>query len=564
MTGLAKLFALYRRVPSDDRPFCDRALESLSIRFEVDGGIDTIPREGPLVVVANHPFGAADGLVLLSLLNAVRPDVKVLANGWLRRIPELSTAIVAVDAFRSRRGIRGNAVALRRASRWVATGGALVVFPSGEVSHVEDPDGNVVDPPWNPAVASIVRHAAAGVVPVFVAGQNSRLFRRAGRVHARCRTALLGRELLRQAGRTIGVTVGPLISPARLAAFGDAAELTSYLRIRTYALSSRGAPSAIPGCRIAAAEPPEALARELAALDASQVLVRSGPFDVYVAAAAAIPAGLREIGRLRETAFRAAGEGAGRERDLDRFDVSYRHLFVWNRERREVAGAYRAGLSDEILPRDGANGLYTSTLFRYDDRLLQQIGPAIELGRAFVSPEYQKDYSPLLLLWKGIAAFVARKPRYRILFGPVSISNEYQSVSRQILARFLYATSYSASLGPFVEARNAPAFLRTRRDVRPVAGMMARTLADVGTLLSEIESDGKGVPVLLRQYMKLNARLLGFNVDPAFGNALDGLMLVDLADVDRAILSRYMGPDAAAAFLAHHGALVHTESRRAC
>ncbi len=297
-------------------------------------------------------------------------------------------------------------------------------------------------------------------------------------------------------------------------------------------------------------EPAAALAREISSLPESRHLLRSGAFTVCIAPSASLPHTLREVGRLREIAFRAVGEGSGGARDLDRFDEHYQHLIVWNHERQEVVGGYRIGQTDEILPRLGVAGLYTSTLFRYDPRLLADIGPALELGRAFVRPEYQRDYSPLLLLWKGIGTFVARNPRYRTLFGTVSISNDYQSLSQQILARFLYATSYRPDLAARVQARNPPPFLRAGRDVPAVAGRVARSIADVGAVVAGIEADGKGVPVLLRQYLKLNARLLGFNVDAAFGGVLDGLMMVDLLDVEREMLVRYMGKAGAATFLA--------------
>jgi hypothetical protein len=302
---------------------------------------------------------------------------------------------------------------------------------------------------------------------------------------------------------------------------------------------------------IAAGVPGSLLDAEVRSLPPDQRLYENAGMSVVVARAAQAPLAVGEIGRLRETTFRAAGEGTGKARDLDRFDEHYWHLFLWNGERQEIVGAYRMGATDEILAQRGVTGLYTSTLFRYERRLLDQINPALELGRSFVRAEYQRDHSSLMLLWKGIGRFISERPRYRMLIGPVSISNDYQSISRQILMAFLYATSFRADLAELVQARNPPTLGRADWE-HGLLSTVVKNLSQVGALLTEIESDGKGVPVLLRQYLKLNARLLGFNVDPAFGNALDGLMLADLLEVDRSILVRYMGEAGARAFLAHH------------
>lgn len=264
---------------------------------------------------------------------------------------------------------------------------------------------------------------------------------------------------------------------------------------------------------------------------------------------------LREIGRLREVTFRAAGEGTGREIDLDRFDAHYLHLFVWNATTRRVIGAYRMGQTDVLLDRFGVNGLYTSTLFRYSAKLMRQIDPALELGRSFVALEYQRDYSPLLLLWKGIGRFVTLHPRYRHLFGAVSISDEYQSTTRQLLMSFLRAHNFDHELAAHVRPKHPPRELRGFEAEVPNAAAVVSDLADVEELIGEIESDGRGVPVLLRQYLKLNARMLGFNVDSTFGDVLDGLVLVDLMRLEPPLLKRYLGRDGAAAFLEHQRAI---------
>jgi hypothetical protein len=298
------------------------------------------------------------------------------------------------------------------------------------------------------------------------------------------------------------------------------------------------------------AQDADALAKDVAALQPDRLLVESGRLRVYCAPASELPHLLPEIGRLREVTFRAVGEGTGLETDLDRFDEYYRHLFLWDVERRRVAGAYRLGMTSEILPAHGASGLYTRTLFRFDDRLLDEIGPALELGRSFVGEDYQRWFSPLLALWRGIGAFVARHPECRRVFGAVTISSRYDTLSRQLLVRFLSAAARRHRAARLVQPLRPLEASPAHAAVLETAAVT--TLEGVSGLMAAIEPDGEGVPVLVRQYLNLNARLLAFSLDPSFGDALDGLMLADLVDVPRAMLDRLMGRDRAAAFLAHH------------
>jgi putative hemolysin len=556
LLALPALAQVYRDLPEDGRPFWDRALAALEVEYDLLGSLSDIPATGPLVVVANHPYGGLDGLFLASVVCRVRPDVRLLGNRILGRIPEVRRASFLVDPFGHASSTAANAAAMKAALRWVGQGGALAVFPAGEVAHARGAGGRLVDQPWMDSIARLALRTGAAVVPMRFDGGNSRLFSTLGRVHPRLRTALLVRELLKQRRRTIPVRIGRPIPASRLTALATPSAITAFMRLRCESLAddrdagvSVRRPTPLP---IAAAESSDVIRREIESLPPSSVLGSTGSMTVCIAGAEEIPHALLEIGRLRETAFRAAGEGSGLARDLDEFDARYLHLIVWNQAASEIVGAYRVGRTDCLAPESGVDGLYTRTLFRYDARLLSELGPALELGRAFVRPEYQRDYSPLLLLWKGIGAYVARNPRYRRLFGTVSISADYKSLSQQLLAAFLYTTSFRDDLARWIEPKNPPAFLRGGRGMpRPVAAVV-RTIAEVGALIAEIEADGKGVPVLLRQYLKLNAKLLGFNVDDAFGGVLDGLMMVDLMELAPELRARYMGREGSETFAAYH------------
>ena len=542
MTGLMTLARIYKTAAAagDDTSFAARALAALDVTAHV-AGASNIPASGPLVVVANHPFGALDGLMLLDLLGRVRSDVKLLGNQWLAALPELRPHLLRVNVFGGRGAAHRNGLAFRESLQWLRRGACVALFPAGEVAHTVA-DGRVMDSPWRATAAELAVRTGAPVLPVFFSGANSPLFRAAGQLHPLLRTLLLPRELRAKRGSRVSVRIGAPMASAELAGCRDAGDRTAHLRAGVERLE--GPAAVAPRGDVAS------MAADVAALGTP--LLENGAYQVFCAQATALPALLPEIGRLREIAFRAVGEGTGRARDLDRFDRTYRHLFVWDRERQEIAGAYRLGATDEILASDGIAGLYTRTLFDFGEPLLTQIGPALELGRSFVAPAYQRDFSPLLLLWKGISRFVALHPRYRRLFGVVSISDAYESTSRQLMIKFLQTSRFDADLGRLVRAKNPPAPARDGL----VDSATVERLEDVSALIRGLEPDGKDVPVLLRQYLKLNARLLGFSVDRAFGNVLDGLVVVDLDDVEPAILARYMGRAEAEAFRASRNCAV--------
>lgn len=515
--GLSELRRLYAQtVEAPGTTFDARALHTLNIRFEAPH--EGIPATGPLIVAANHPTGAMDGLVLAETVRRRRSDVRILANRLLARIPELAESCFFVDPFGGPGAAGRSRAGLRSAHLWLRAGGALVMFPSGEVAGLEG------EAAWNEALGRLALATHARVLPVFLDAHNSRLFYTASRIHPQLRTALLARELLNKRGTRVRVFVGHSIEPRQIAAAGSPTAATNVVRAAVANLE--------PGCPIDA----RLLERDVAALPIEARLLSSGTLTVYCAGAANLPNVLREIGRLRELTFRAVGEGTGQPVDLDRFDDHYEHLFVWNHESREIVGAYRVGRTDRITRTYGIEGLYTRTLFRYDQRLLDRMGPAFELGRAFVRAEYQRSFNGLLLLWKGIGRLLAAAPEYQALFGPVSISSRYQDESQRLLRGFLAQHHLDRELDALVEAVN-PVTTRTA----PPRGTAA--IADVGeldVLIRRLEGT-QGMPVLLRQYLRLNATLLGFNVDPAFGEALDALMMVDVRRIPLPLRLRYLG-----------------------
>jgi len=572
IVGLNRLEDIYSEISqmTDDRGFIEKVLSQLNITWEVPPEhLERIPREHAAIVVANHPFGGIEGLILASVLRSVRPDVKFLANYLLSAIPDMRDLFFFVDPFGGKGAAARNVQPLVEAMRHVKGGGMLGVFPSGEVSHLHLRRREISDPPWSETVARVVRRTHAPVLPVYIRGANSLIFHLLGLIHPRLRTAMLAREMLKKRNSRVSLRVGNLVRFDKLDALGNDADIMSYLRLRTYILGNHGEmpgsrkrwfllPAALPRIEPPNDDPivepvePELLAAEVARLPADQLMVEQGPLQVYLARASQIPHLLREIGRLREITFREVGEGTGNAIDIDRFDEYYLHLFLWNREKNELVGAYRLGLVDKILRRHGKQGLYTSTLFEFNTKLLQCICPALELGRSFVRAEYQRNYAPLMLLWRGIGAFVVANPQHKILFGPVSINDRYNPASRQLIAAFLRQNNDLPHLAKLVKARNPLRVRRVRGWNHKAPNTGINDIGDIAALVSDIESDEKGIPILLKQYLKLSGNLLGFNIDPSFGDVLDGLILVDLTHTDPSILSRYLGKEGSESFLAYH------------
>ncbi len=552
---------------TDDRHFADKVLEVLNISYLVSAeDLARIPREGPVVVVANHPFGGIEGVILNALLNSIRKDVKLMANFLLEKLPALRESFIFVDPFGSESSAKANLKGLKESIHWLRNGHALGIFPAGEVSHIDLRRGGVTDPEWAGSIARLIRKTEAPVLPVFFHGSNGLLFNLLGLVHPRLRTAMLPSELMRKRDKEILIHIGNPIPFKKLERLTEDRDFMDYLRMRTYYLANR--PGESPKRRkflfpvrlmkskevpVAAPTPADLLARDINGLPLEQVLVEHGPLLVLYAQAAQIPNVLREIGRLREATFREADEGTGQAIDIDRFDDYYVHLFVWQKEKREIVGAYRLGQTDVIMDRLGKRGLYTSTLFRYRTKLLRNISPALEMGRSFVRKEYQRSFSPLLLLWKGIGHYCVKFPQYKILFGPVSVNNEYQSSTRQLLVAFLKVNRFLPDLAKLVRARKPLRENPIRRWRSLTAPVTVDDLEDVESLIADIETDLKGVPILLKQYLKLGGKLIGFNVDPSFSNVLDGLILVDLTKSDPKVLERYFTREGLARFLAYHG-----------
>jgi putative hemolysin len=568
LLSINKINRIHQSCPAgiDAKAFCRFCLTQLGVDYAItEEEIATIPRKGPLVIMANHPFGGIEGIILAEILLQTRPDVRILGNYLLTRIPALAPLIIPVDPIHPRQSAIANARALKSAMDWVADGGTLLTFPSGEVSHFNLKTAKVADPPWSPHIAKLVMRTRAKVVPVHIRGRNSLLFNAMGVIHPRLRTLLLPRELTNKSGSTIQLTMGHPIHWRKLTDFATAEEVADFLRLNAELLKHRKSHCAkwtafnFPrpakgrsGKQIVAPVPKDILLREIDALPGSAQLVVQKEFRVYLTTAHQSPSIMREIGRLREISFRDVGEGTGQRLDIDGFDDHYLQLFLWNAEAQEIAGAYRIGRSDRILKSIGRSGLYSTTLFNYRPQFFHHLGNTLELGRSFIRTEYQKKFGCLAILWRGIGEFVARNCQYRYLFGPVSISQNYHTISKNLIVAFLRHNTMDPNLSPMVKPRKPVKIRKSVSRAAPLGRLEKNAIGEISMLVSEIEQDNKGVPTLIKHYLKLNGQFLAFNLDKDFANVIDGLVWVDLLKTDEKIIERFLGARGMRDFYAYH------------
>jgi len=535
---LHPLLRFYRRQPPAGTPadFACNALEELDISVKLSGTAkDAVPAQGPLLLAANHPFGGVEGLVLAAWAAKLRPDLKIIANEMLCRIPELRPLIIGVNVFKGKGGA-DNISGLRAALAHLESGGALALFPSGVVSHWHREARRVIDPKWNPLVGRLARVAGASVVPLYFEGRNSLVFQAAGYVHPGLRTLLLPGELWCLRGNEVRLRIGEKVEPDLLSALRNDTARAAYIRARCYALGRTDVRKAKRVEAIADESGREALLKEIQSLPPERLLAEEGKFRTFYVNGKESPHILREIGRLRERAFRAIQEGSGKALDLDRFDPHYTHLIVWDRRAGAVAGGYRARSLSSLTPPGTMKTLYTASLFRFKREFFERCGTSMELGRAFVTPEYQRDYAPLLMLWKGIGRFAA-ETRTRTLFGPSSIGLGYTPESIFMLRQHLEECCGIPELAALVRGRRAP---------RPFSGPNAPDAHGLEYRVLDravrgLEGD-KGLPILFKHYLQLGGRIAAFHEDRKFGT-LDALMVVDLTSAPEKLLLRYMGEE---------------------
>ncbi len=536
-----------------DLDFINALLDEFEVDFEIpEEDLKRIPKTGPFITISNHPLGGIDGILLLKVLLERRPDYKIMANFLLHRVSPLKPFVMPVNPFENNKDIKSSFTGFKTAISHIRDGHPLGIFPAGEVSTQKE-GSIIIDKPWEEAAMKLVKKAGVPVVPIYFHAKNSGFFYRLAKMSDSLRTAKLPSELLSQKDRVIKVRIGNAIKIADQNEHVALPAYTEFLRKKTYMLANpfekkkliEQLPKSIKlpkqPKKIAGPVLKETIEAEVAQLFTNgNRLLESKNYEVYLASAASIPNILLEIGRLREITFRDIGEGTNKSLDLDKFDSYYHHMFLWDKEAKTLAGAYRMGLGSKIFATHGIDGFYLQDLFRFEPELHDMMSKSIEMGRAFIIKEYQQKPMPLFLLWKGIVHTTLRYPEHRFLIGGVSISDKFSEFSKGLMIEFMKSNYYDPWVAQYINPKKEYKVKLKDADKDFIFDETAADVNKFDKIIDEVEPGALRMPVLLKKYIKQNAKVVAFNVDPLFNNAIDGLMYIRIADLPESTVKPVM------------------------
>jgi len=542
LTRIDKINKIYNKhLDKTGLEFVEALIEDFEIKFQFnEEDLARIPKKGAFITVSNHPFGGIDGLLLLMMIKKVRPDFKIFSTHLLERFKPIDEYFIAKSPFDSKMPDEQREKALQQAYEHLEEGGCVGLFPSGAISSYNSESNIIFDQEWKKSALRFIKNAKKPVVPIYFQGANSRAYHLLGLVHPLLKTVKLPSEFLNKKNKLINIRVGYPIIPREQKQITDLDRFGRFLRAKTYALgtslevSSIFSHDIVPSQKVEEIMPAidhDVIVKEVNKLRGDNLLFTSENYEIICAPTFEMPNIIKEIGRLREITFREVGEGTNRSYDLDEFDLYYHQLFIWDKDEDAIVGAYRIGKGEEIIESYGKKGFYIQSLFKIKNQFTPILKQSIELGRSFIVKEYQRKPLPLFLLWKGILYFLIKNPEYRYMIGPVSISSRFSSFSKGVIVKFIETYYNNNELAKCITPR-------TRFKIKDVESVETNFLYqhtddinDLDKIIKDIEQHGYRMPVLLKKYIKLNGKIIGFNLDPKFNDALDGLLILDLYDV---------------------------------
>lgn len=528
---------------TDPEKFTDGFFTYLNSSYHlVEKELQNIPTKGSAIVISNHPTGTYDGMVMVNALLKVRPDVKFMVNSMIDRIEPIKPYFINVNPFNSKSAT--NLRGMRECKEHLDQGGLLVLFPAGQISSYRKPFGHIEDRVWTPSMIKFIKNNDAPVVPVFLGGYNSTLFHLVGLIHPFLRTAMIPRETTNKKNVHFGVRIGTPISHKRVEEFANVAQLGEYLRASVYAMNEYVTSetwtnpiinekiSEVDISDISPSANTDLINKELAAIKEFE-LFSHGTMSVYFTTSTIIPVIMTEIGRQREITFREIGEGTGMHIDTDSYDTYYRQLFIWDHAENRLVGAYRVGMGHELMEHYGVKGFYTNSLFKISPVMGEVLEQTIELGRSFVVRDYQRKPASLLLLWKGILHILLNNHSYRFLMGPVTMTGKLSDTSKSIIINFVLKNHFDYESAKWIKPVTGLKGLNIKKfNYSKIEDIESLDLID--KLVLDTECGEFGVPILLKKYLQLNGKIMGFNIDHNFNDSIDALMLLDLNRIPEA------------------------------
>ncbi|AZA49079.1 lysophospholipid acyltransferase family protein [Chryseobacterium carnipullorum] len=520
------------------------------IAFEED--LAKIPKTGPFILVSNHPLGAIDGILMCKILSEVRPDFKVMGNFLLEKIKPMEPYVISVNPFENRKEAHSSTSGMRETLKHLQNGGCVGIFPAGEVSNKNNPYGEILDKEWEKPALKLIRMAKVPVVPLYFHAKNSRIFYQVAKLHPSLQTLMLPAEMMNDREKPIRIRIGKPITLKAMDEMETIEELGEFLKRKVYMMKSyyekrkslaqsinlKNLTVKFPLLReenivqnIIDETPKEDILKDINRLRGTdKMLFSNGNYEIYFTTYEEIPSVMREIGRQRELTFRAVGEGSNLPFDLDEYDKHYHHLFLWDNSAEKLAGAYRMALGKDVMKKYGIKGFYTSSLFEFEQDIHPFFKKVIEMGRAYISEEYQQKPLPLFLLWRGIVHVCLRNSDHKFLMGGVSISNKFSEFSKSLMIEFMRSNYFDSAVAQYITPKNEYKVKLRDRDKNIFFEEMESDLNKLDKIIDDLEPELR-LPVLIKKYIKQNAKVIAFNVDPNFNDAIDGLMYIRISDL---------------------------------
>lgn len=514
--------------------FVDAVLDYFDFDYTVSSSdLQNIPTTGKVVIIANHPLGGLDALCLLRLVGQVRKDVKIVANDFLVGFEALNSLLIPIDNYK----IRQSKNDIKKIYESLDKEEAVIIFPAGEVSRATTK--GIKDPSWSKGFLSFAQNSNSPILPIFLDGKNSKTFYTISVLNKTFSTLLLSHEMFKKKSKRIAIKIGKIIPFENITPKGlDKKYLINLYKKHLYNLK-KGKKSFF--------ETQSAIAHPVNRKDLVDELKKSKLIGqtsdgkkIYLYDYIEDSIVLKELGRLRELSFRKVGEGANKKRDIDKYDVYYQHIILWDENDLEIVGSYRIGNSDFIFKNIGVKGFYSYNLFKYNEEFTPYLKNSIELGRSFVQPKYWGTRA-LDYLWFGIGAYLKNNPNIKYMFGPVSLSATFPTVAKDMI--IFYYNHYYGITADLVEPRLPYSFSNNIGEIKDLFDLNDKK-KDFRFLKSTLANMGVSVPTLYKQYTEIaqdnGVKFLGFNVDKDFGSCIDGFIVVEVPKINESARKRYI------------------------